>query len=145
MALFDIFKRDKKKKVEEKLKRPPKGALKSSSAAAKQKTEELQKEKEGGAKEGKSEFASGVVLAPHITEKSANCSENGVYVFRVAPAANKIMIKRAIKELYGFTPLRIRTIKMPAKLRLVRGKTGVKPGYKKAAVYLKEGDKIDLS
>ena len=41
-------------------------------------------------------------------------------------------------------PTRVNIAKIPSKRTLSRGKRGVKKGGKKAYVYLKEGDKIEL-
>jgi len=166
MVLFDIFRKEKKKD-KERLKRPPKGAFKQVEKSLK-KTQKTQtddkkekKEKTGlparlaeaptkragqaGAIEGKSELASIIISSPHITEKTTVLTEKNVYVFRVSPRANKIMIKRAVKELYGFSPVRVNIVNIPSKVRSSRGKKGVKSGYKKAMVYLKKGDKIELA
>ena len=37
----------------------------------------------------------GVLVAPHITEKTTKAAEDGKYVFLVAPGANKIEIKKS--------------------------------------------------
>jgi len=162
MGLLDIFKKGKKRKADDKLKRPPKGVLKRPSiakpvkpfSAGKPEKEEEKKpvvqEKAPSsvkATEGKSELASRVILAPLITEKSTYLSERNVFVFRVASKANKVMIKKAIKELYGFDTRKIGMISAPSKPRFTRrgGRPGSRSGFKKAVVYLKEGDKIDLA
>ncbi|PIS13492.1 MAG: 50S ribosomal protein L23 [Candidatus Tagabacteria bacterium CG09_land_8_20_14_0_10_41_14] len=138
MGLLDIIRGKKKRKADEKLKRPPKGAFKTPKSKVAEKVA-------GGVKEGQSELASEVILSPHITEKAILVSEESVFVFRVSPEANKILIKKAIKELYGLEPIKIRITNMPAKLRFSRGKQGRRPGYKKAMVYFKKGDKIDIT
>lgn len=146
MALLDILK-GKKRKADDKLKRPSKGVFKQSekkevSALPEQKGETEKKPKQ---KQGESLLASRVLLSPHITEKSAISGEGGAYVFRVATSSNKIMIKRAIEEFYGLKPRKISITNIPAKRRISRGKVGTKPGFKKAVVYLKKGDTIDIS
>lgn len=92
----------------------------------------------------KSGFAGQILIKPHITERATELSRQNVYTFHVAPAANKILVKKAIKEMYGFEPIRIRVINTAAKTRTTRGKIGVKSGFKKALIYLKEGDKIEF-
>ncbi len=158
MAFIDIFR--SKKGREEKLRRPPKGALKRSALAKAtadkpekpaQKAEEvkvaaeLEEEKKSATIEQSSELASLLISAPHITEKSADLAEKDAYIFKVNPKANKILVKRAIKELYGFEPVKVRILNMPSKARFIRGRKGVKSGFKKAMVFLKSGDKIELS
>jgi large subunit ribosomal protein L23 len=71
--------------------------------------------------------------------------EKGVYGFRVRPDATKPMIKRAIEELYRVKVKKIGIVKMPSKKIFSRGRWGKKPGYKKALVYLKKGEKIELA
>jgi len=144
MALLDIFKGKKQRKAEEKLKRPSKGAFQQAKKKDEEKPKEARVEK-GELKKAKSELPSRVLLAPHITEKSTLSAEKGIYAFRVAPSASKVMIRQAIADLYGYKPRKITIANMPAKTRSVRGKKGVKPGYRKAMIYLKEGDKIELA
>ena len=87
---------------------------------------------------------SGIIISrPHITEKASNLAEKGAYVFVVNKRANKLEIKEAIKELYKVTPVKINIINVPSKQTGFRGRKGVKSGYKKAIVYLEEGDKIE--
>ena len=82
------------------------------------------------------------MIGPEISEKSCFLIERNVYVFEIKPKSNKIMVKQAIKELYGVVPKKIRIINSPSKTRFFRGQKGEKGGYKKAMIYLKEGDKI---
>ncbi len=160
MALLDILKKSpfrkgtgKNRKADEKLKRPSKGALKrpvSSKDTESKVSVESEKGKETAeskskVKHGESELAANAILSPHTTEKSAISAEGGAYVFRVAPNANKVMIKRAVEEFYGFKPKKVRITNMPSKSRINRGKVGTKSGFKKAVVYLKEGDEIEIT
>ena len=87
----------------------------------------------------------GVVKMPHSTEKAAALAEkNNAYVFLVAARANKIMIRSAIERNYGVSVESDRTATSPAKAR-VRGRIiGWKPGFKKAMVKVKRGQKIEL-
>ena len=82
-----------------------------------------------------------VLQKPLMTEKS---SLLGVYTFMVARDANKPLIKSAIKRLYQVTPRRVNIINVAGKKIVVRGKIGQRPGMKKAIVYLKAGEKINL-
>lgn len=144
MALLDIFK-GKKKKADKKLKRPPKGVFKQSEKKKSQPSKKEKLSEEKFPKRKDSVLASRVILAPHITEKSTLSAEKGVYAFRVSSGSNKVMIKRSIEELYGFKPTKINIVNIPSKRRVSRGRAGVKPGFKKAVVYLKKGDKIVLT
>jgi large subunit ribosomal protein L23 len=87
-----------------------------------------------------------IIIRPRITEKSGIMSENSsVYTFEVRKNANKPMIAQAIKALYKVTPTKVRIVNLPAKRVLVRGKRGTSNGVKKAMVYLKKGEKINLT
>ena len=83
-----------------------------------------------------------LIKNPRITEKSAIDAERGVYTFNVSPVANKNELKKAIKFVYGVTPVRISVTQIAKKTVTRRGITSVKQGGKKAVVHLKKGDKI---
>ena len=71
-------------------------------------------------------------------------ADKGVYVFEVSEHANKKSIKASVRAAYGVTPVRVSVARIPSKRVFIRGKRGVKSGGKKAYVYLKKGDKIEL-
>ena len=87
-----------------------------------------------------------VILHPRITEKATMHGEQGVYTFDVSESANKQQISQAVRALYKVIPRKVRIVNIPSKIkRSARtGKIGVKGGGKKAYVYLKRGDKINL-
>lgn len=86
-----------------------------------------------------------VLLRPRITEKAAlGADKLNVYVFEVAPSATKKSISISVRDVYGVKPEKVRVVSMLAKNVFVRGKRGVKSGGKKAYVYLKKGDKIEI-
>jgi large subunit ribosomal protein L23 len=85
-----------------------------------------------------------VIIAPWITERSHNLMAENKYVFKVVKNSSKDEVKKAIESLYKVTVTKINSVNIPSKKR-VRGRTvGRKPGFKKAIVTLKEGDKIEL-
>ncbi|MDD4531342.1 MAG: 50S ribosomal protein L23 [Candidatus Pacebacteria bacterium] len=86
-----------------------------------------------------------ILKSPCITEKAVNMGAQGnFYTFHVSSDANKIEIKKAIEGKYKVSVLDVRTINIPRK-KMVRGRIeGFRPGYKKAVVKLKEGDKIEI-
>ncbi len=90
--------------------------------------------------------ASHILLSPRITEKGAYLSEKGAYVFNVAKSANKKEIAEAITEIFKVTPRMVRTITIPSKRVFTRGtnRWGKTAGGKKAYVYLKKGETIEL-
>lgn len=85
-----------------------------------------------------------VLKSPHITEKSVLMNEKGAYVFKVEERSNKIIIKKAIEKLYSVHVEKVNITKSPAKKIFVKGKWGMRSGFKKAAVYLKKGEKIEI-
>lgn len=88
--------------------------------------------------------AGSIIKNPRITEKAALLSEVGCYTFDVALAATKNEIAQAVKAQYKVTPVSIRTVNTPKKTVFRRGKMGTTGGGRKAYVYLKKGDKIEV-
>ena len=84
-------------------------------------------------------------LTPHITEKTTFLSEKNAYVFKIEPEFNKIMVRQAVKKQYNVEPRKVRIINIPGKMVIIRRRQAQKPGYKKAIVYLKKGDKITIN
>ncbi len=87
-----------------------------------------------------------IILSPRITEKSVMMTEKGVYTFNVRSDANKTEVAKAIKMIYKVEPVKVNIVNYPSKPKrnAKTGKMGKKSGGKKAVVYLKEGDKINL-
>lgn len=79
-----------------------------------------------------------------VTEKASILFEKNVYTFNVDASANKKEIGKAIFSLYKVKPIKINILKVPYKNIISKGKKGVRGGGKKAVVYLKEGDKIEI-
>lgn len=85
------------------------------------------------------------IKKPHITEKATDLNKIGKYVFMVEPSATKNEIKKAIKKIYNVDVLKIQTITRQPRMKKTRSRSGAKPGYKKAVVTLKEGQKIEIN
>ncbi len=86
------------------------------------------------------------ILRPRITEKSGIANEtSNIYTFEVTKTATKYTIAQAVKAMYKVTPLKIRTVSLPAKQVFSRGRWGTQSAVKKALVYLKKGDKIEVA
>lgn len=142
MAILNFFKRKKEKERFLRKRETTKEKVKSEIFNVEKKSEKSAEKKiketpvfEGGYR---------IFKSPHFTEKSAGLNERGVYVFKIKPEANKIEIKKAVEKIYGAKAEKVNIIKVPAKEKFIRGKWGKKPGYKKALVYLKKGEKIEL-
>ena len=85
------------------------------------------------------------IVSPTITEKATSLSEFNKMVFRVHKGASKNSIKKSIEKIFKVNVIKINTINLRGKNKLVRGKKSSKPGYKKAIVTLKKGQSIDLA
>jgi large subunit ribosomal protein L23 len=87
-----------------------------------------------------------VIIAPRLTEKSVQQGEQNVYTFNVRRDATKFTVRDAVKALYNVTPVKVNIVNKKPARRLVgsRGKTKHVKGMKKAYVYLKKGDSINL-
>jgi large subunit ribosomal protein L23 len=87
-----------------------------------------------------------VILRPRVTEKAALLGERNVYAFEVKKGATKFEIRDAVKALYKVTPVRIRIVnKQPRHfMSRSRGRDMMEGGLRKAYVYLKKDDRIEL-
>ena len=85
------------------------------------------------------------IISPNITEKSTALSEFNKIVFKVHKGATKSSIKRSIEKIFKVNVVKINTINLKGKTKLVRNKKTSKTGYKKAIITLKKGQSIDLA
>ena len=85
------------------------------------------------------------IISPNVTEKSTSLSEFNKFVFKVDKNANKNSIKKNIEKIFKVNVVKINTINMRAKVKMVKNRKAHKPGYKKAIVTLKKGQIIDLA
>ena len=86
-----------------------------------------------------------VIISPTITEKATSLSEFNKIVFKVHQGANKKAIKKSIEKIFKVNVIKINTINLKGKTKIVRNKKAFKSGYKKAIVTLKKGQSIDLA
>ena len=85
------------------------------------------------------------IISPNITEKSTTLSEFNKIVFKVHKGATKSSIKKSIEKIFKVNVVKINTINLKGKTKLVRNKKTSKSGYKKAIITLKKGQSIDLA
>ncbi|MFH1297430.1 MAG: 50S ribosomal protein L23 [Bacteroidota bacterium] len=90
-----------------------------------------------------------IIIKPIITEKMTQMGEKlNRYGFVVDRQANKLQIKKAIKELYGVDVIEVNTMIYSGKNKSRFTKGGVITGrtntYKKAIVTLAKGETIDF-
>ena len=85
------------------------------------------------------------IISPAITEKATSLSEFNKVVFKVHKGANKNSIKKSIEKIFKVNVVKINTINIREKVKMVRNKKAYKSGYKKAIITLKKGQSIDLA
>jgi len=85
------------------------------------------------------------IISPNVTEKATSLSEYNKIVFKVHKGANKNSIKKSIEKIFKVKVVKINTINLKGKTKMIRNKKSYKPSYKKAIVTLKKGQSIDLS
>ena len=77
------------------------------------------------------------IVSPTITEKATSLSEFNKMVFKVHKGASKSSIKKSIEKIFKVNVVKINTINLRGKTKLVSGKKTTRPVYKKAIVTLK--------
>lgn len=89
---------------------------------------------------------SDVISGLRITEKAVNQGEQNVYTFNVRRDATKFQVRDAVKALYNVTPVKVNIVNKKPAHRLSGSKNRMVKvsGAKKAYVYLKKGDTINL-
>lgn len=86
----------------------------------------------------------GVVLRPHISEKSATLADKNQYVFVVNKDANKVQVRLSIKSMYGVSPVSVNILNVSGKKVRFGRRFGKRSDWKKAVVTLPEGQSINL-
>ncbi len=77
------------------------------------------------------------------TEKTLEIQEDGVVVIQTSPRMTKNSLKAVIKEYFGFTPLKVNSLRMSGKVKRFRGTLGQRPDFKKFYVKLPEGKQLE--
>jgi len=143
MALLDKFRKKRKKQTPEKKETEKKAALEQNKGLKKSK--ELTKAEISGKNPA---WVYKIIKEPLISEKASFLAEKSKYIFRVSPKANKTEVKKAVQLLYGVTVKKVHMIWAAAKKRRVgrhQGwRKGLKKGFKKAIISLKQGEKIEI-
>ena len=85
------------------------------------------------------------IISPTITEKATSLSEFNKVVFKVHEGASKNSIKKNIEKIFKVNVVKINTINLKGKSKMVKNRKTYKSGYKKAIVTLKKGQSIDLA
>jgi large subunit ribosomal protein L23 len=85
-----------------------------------------------------------ILIRPVVSEKSYHQITENRYTFRVHSDAHKTQVRQAVEELFDVKVLSVNIVKMPPKPKRRGVIKGEKPGWKKAIVELKAGDKIEI-
>jgi len=82
-----------------------------------------------------------IIRRPIVTEKSMASMSEKKYTFVVDIHANKVMIKRAVEDVFGVKVEDVKTARFIGKTKRVGVHVGKRPDYKKAIVKLAESSK----
>jgi large subunit ribosomal protein L23 len=85
-----------------------------------------------------------VLLAPVVSEKSYSLIAEGKYVFRIHQDAHRTQVRQAVEELFGVHVEGVNVLKVQAKPKRRGVSKGIRPGWKKAIVQLREGETIAI-
>ena len=85
------------------------------------------------------------ILAPIVTEKSTNLSEQNKIIFKVPSKANKKNLKSNIEKIFKVNVTKINIINKKNRVKVTRGRKVKVSGFKKAIITLKKGQSIDLT
>jgi large subunit ribosomal protein L23 len=88
--------------------------------------------------------SSQVILAPVVSEKSYQGSADNLYAFKVHPDAHKTQIRQAVEELFNVKVEGVNVVQVRPKPKRRGYHKGTKPGWKKAIVQLRAGDRIEI-
>ncbi len=84
-----------------------------------------------------------IIIAPMLTEKSTDLKDNQhMLCFKVHKDANKLMIKKAVEELFKTRVDWVRILNFQGKEKRYGRFTGRRPSWKKAYVKLKKDAKM---
>ena len=86
-----------------------------------------------------------IIIAPIITEKTANMEAEGKYAFKVADKANKTEVKQAIETKFNVKVEKVNILNSHPKHKRVGKYEGMTSKYNKAIVTLKKGDTISFN
>lgn len=87
-----------------------------------------------------------VLLAPHVSEKSARVAQLGnQFVFRVRTDATRTDVKHAVELMFDVKVDNVQVLNQPGKKRRFGRIEGFRSGHKKAYVRLAAGQSIDFA
>jgi large subunit ribosomal protein L23 len=85
-----------------------------------------------------------VLLSPVVSEKSYSLITDRKYTFKVHKDAHKTQIRQAVEDLFGVKVTNVNVVKVQSKPKRRGVHRGIRPGWKKAIVQLREGESIEI-
>ena len=85
-----------------------------------------------------------VLIAPVVSEKSYSQIPDRKYTFKVHKDAHKTQVRQAVEELFEVKVEKVNILKVQSKPKRRGAFRGTRPGWKKAIVEVKAGEKIDI-
>jgi large subunit ribosomal protein L23 len=85
-----------------------------------------------------------VLIRPVISEKSYEQIQSNQYTFHVHQDAHKTQVRQAVEQLFDVKVERVNMIKVQAKPKRRGLFKGTRPGFKKAVVTLRPGQRIEF-
>jgi large subunit ribosomal protein L23 len=85
-----------------------------------------------------------VLLAPVVSEKSYSLIHDRKYTFKVHKNAHKTQVRQAVEELFAVHVENVNILKVQPKPKRRGASKGIRPGWKKAIVQVREGETIEI-
>ena len=85
-----------------------------------------------------------ILISPVVSEKSYGQIIENRYTFKVHQNAHKTQIRQAVEQLFDVHVVAVNVIKVQPKPKRRGLIKGTRPGWKKAIVEVKAGEKIDI-
>jgi large subunit ribosomal protein L23 len=85
-----------------------------------------------------------VLLAPVVSEKSYSLISDRKYTFKVHKDAHKTQVRQAVEELFEVHVENVNILKVQSKPKRRGATKGIRPGWKKAIVQVREGETIEI-
>ena len=85
-----------------------------------------------------------VLLAPVVSEKSYSLISDRKYTFKVHKDAHKTQVRQAVEELFDVHVENVNILKVQPKPKRRGASIGIRPGWKKAIVQVREGESIEI-
>ena len=85
-----------------------------------------------------------VLIRPVISEKSYEGIATNQYTFQVHQDAHKTQVRQAVEQMFEVKVQAVNIVKVQHKPKRRGATKGVRPGWKKAIVQLREGNTIEI-